>query len=166
MEQIKETKQDIGDLEFSLSFDIFDEYENMIKQYESNAVYLKGKDKDTKWLNGVEINDVDVKPIDFKSLIAREEDKKKVIYSLFDSVLEANLESIKEVSGENYKVKIIYHKGGANILCIEDDRSVDSRYLNIKYENVNPNKCFGYTKEEIEEYLQKMVIAFLMECDK
>lgn len=108
----------------------------------------------------------DIKPIDFKPLIDREKDKKKVIYGLFDSILDANLDGIKDIMKDNYTVEIIYKIGGANILCIRDDRTIGERCCYIKYENVNPHKSFGYTREEIEEYLQRIVIAFVMEYDK
>lgn len=108
-----------------------------------------------------------VKPIDFKSLIDREKDKKKIIYGLFDSILDVNLEGIKSIVEDNYTVEIIYKIGSANVLCIRDDRTIGERCCYIKYENINTHKTFQeLTKEEIEEYLQRIVIGFIMEYDK
>lgn len=107
-----------------------------------------------------------INPIAFKHLLEREKDKYNVIYGLFNNILEVNLDSIKEAIGDNYKVEIQYNKSKANNLYIEDERSLGERYCYIKYENVNQHKSFGYTKEEIEEYLQRIVISFVMEYDK
>lgn len=106
----------------------------------------------------------DIMSIDFKSLLEHEEDKKKIIYGLFDSILETNLEGIRDVVGSKYKVEIQYKKSKANVLSITEYDS--GRCCYIKYENVNPESYFGCTKEEIEEYLQRIVIGFVMEYDK
>lgn len=108
----------------------------------------------------------DIQPIDFKALLKREEDKKKVIYGLYDSILETNLQSIIDAVGDGYNVRILQSKSGGNILNIQDTHELVNRNCYIKYENVNPHKCFGYTKGEIEEYIQRIVVAFIMEYDK
>jgi len=105
-----------------------------------------------------------IKPIDFKYLLEREKDKYNVIYGLFNSILEANLESINEAIGDNYKAKIQYNKSKANVLCITNYDL--GRCCYIKYENINSHKSFGYIKEEIEEYLQRIIVGFVMEYDK
>lgn len=107
----------------------------------------------------------DIKPIDFKYLLEREKDKYNVIYGLFNNILEANLGSIKEAIGDKYNAEIQYNKSKANVLCVTDYDA--GRCCYIKYENVNPHKTFQeLTKEEIEEYLQRIVIGFVMEYDK
>lgn len=116
------------------------------------------------YMGNFEENKDTIQPIDFKVLLEREEDKKKVIYGLYDSILETNSPVIQKVVGSDYGVEIQYNKSKANILSISDYNS--GRCCYIKYENVNPHKCFGYTKEEIESYLQRIVVAFIMECDK
>jgi hypothetical protein len=108
-----------------------------------------------------------VKPIDFESLVLREKDKKKVIYGLFDNILEVNLPVIQKIAGDNYKVKIINKLSGGNILYLRGLNELGTRDCYIKYENVNPHKTLQkLTKEEIEEYLKRIVVGFIMEYDK
>jgi hypothetical protein len=182
-EKIEELKNELSPLEFIKDIDVCNDY-NIIAErwklidevkcgkpvrgqrrnanlYEESA----GNFTSPTYIGNFEEKKEDIEPIDFKSLINREEDKKKVIYGLFDEILETNLEGIKEALGNKYVVNIQYNKSKANTLYIADT-DVLNRCCYIKYENINPNKNFGYTKEEIEEYLQKIVVAFAMEYDE
>jgi hypothetical protein len=177
-EKIEELKHELSPSEFMRDVDVCNDYNILAERWKlidkvnnTEETPKRGQRRNANLYEesagDFKTDQEEIEPIDFESLVLREKDKKKVIYGLFDSILEVNLPVIQKIAGDNYKVKIIKKLSSGNILYIREKNELASRDCYIKYENINPHKTLQkLTKEEIEDYLKRIVVGFIMEYDK